>query len=184
MSDTARVRAKAGKSAHRRASRLASPRSRARELALQGLYQWRVGGADAATVESHMPQWAACAAGEKQKADEPEVALSIAEVADVDGDLYLALVRGVIRDSAALTERLAPVLDRAFDALSPVEAVILLIAAFELLHCPETPCRVIINEAIELAKRFGGNEGHRYVNGVLDKVAGRVRDQESGIGKP
>jgi N utilization substance protein B len=165
-----------GKPARKKAARPVSARSRARELALQGLYQWRVGGADAATVESHMPQWAICAEGGEP---EPEVAASPAEVADVDGDFYLALVRGVIRDSAALTDRLTPALDRAFDALSPVEAVILLLAAFELVHCPETPYRVIINEAIELAKRFGGNEGHRYVNGVLDKAAGFIRGQET-----
>ncbi|MDR1889440.1 MAG: transcription antitermination factor NusB [Zoogloeaceae bacterium] len=169
------------KTAKRRPS---AERSRARELALQGLYQWRIGGADAATVESHMPEWAACAEGGKQKnreneANEPEPAASIAEVADVDGDFYLALVRGVMRDSAALSARLAPALDRPFEALSPVEAVILLLAAFELTHCPETPYRVIINEAIELAKRFGGNEGHRYVNGVLDKAAGFIRGQET-----
>ncbi|MDR1350407.1 MAG: transcription antitermination factor NusB [Zoogloeaceae bacterium] len=182
MNETANLGVKTGKSARRKASRPASPRSRARELALQGLYQWRVGGADAATVESHMPQWAVCADGDKPKeseAGEPEPAASVAEVVDVDSDFYLTLVRGVIRDSAVLTDRLAPTLDRAFDALSPVEAVILLIAAFELIHCPETPYRVIINEAIELAKRFGGNEGHRYVNGVLDKAAGFIRGQET-----
>ncbi|MDR3159193.1 MAG: transcription antitermination factor NusB [Zoogloeaceae bacterium] len=173
------VPANAKKSA--REKRASSPRRRARELALQGLYQWRVGGAEAAVVESHMPQWAACAAGERQG---EAIAASVDEVADVDGGFYLLLVRGVIRDSAALKDRLAPVLDRAFDALSPVEAVILLIAAFELIHCPETPCRVILNEAIELAKRFGGNEGHRYVNGVLDKVAGMARAEELGNGNP
>ncbi|MDR0673261.1 MAG: transcription antitermination factor NusB [Zoogloeaceae bacterium] len=169
----------AGKSARRQPARLVSPRSRARELALQGLYQWRVGGADAATVESHMPHWAAFTDGDPKTA-----AAGVAEVADVDGGFYLTLVRGVIRERDALAECLAPVLDRAFDALSSVEAVILLIAVFELVHCPETPYRVIINEAIELAKRFGGNEGHRYVNGVLDKVAGRVRVQESRSGNP
>ncbi|MDR2366320.1 MAG: transcription antitermination factor NusB [Zoogloeaceae bacterium] len=167
---------KAGKRARGKASRPASPRRRARELALQGLYQWRVGGADAATVESHMPHWAVC--GESGE-PAPVAVGSVAEVADADGDFYLALVRGVTREHAALTERLAPALDRDFAALSPVEAVILLIAAFELAHCPETPYRVVINEAIELAKRFGGNEGHRYVNGVLDKAASIIRAQEA-----
>ena len=184
MNASANVGDETGKSARKRAFRPVSPRRRARELALQGLYQWRIGGADVATVESHMPQWAACADDEKQKnreseAGEMEVAASAAAVTGVDGDFYLALVRGVIRDSAALTERLAPILDRAFDTLSPVEAVILLIAAFELVHCPETPYRVVLNEAIELAKRFCGNEGHRYVNGVLDKAASLIRDRES-----
>jgi N utilization substance protein B len=174
--------ASAKKPARKKTSRPASPRSRARELALQGLYQWRVGGVEAAVVESHMPQWAACAAGDERQGE--AVAASIDEIADVDGGFYLLLVRGVIRDSAALKDCLAPVLDRAFDALSPVEAVILLIAAFELTHCPETPYRVILNEAIELAKRFGGNEGHRYVNGVLDKVAGRVRAEELANDNP
>ena len=73
---------------------------------------------------------------------------------------------------------LAPLLSRSVAELSPVEHAILLIAAQELLHHPETPYRVVINEAIELAKRFGGTDGHRFVNGVLDRLAAQVRETE------
>jgi N utilization substance protein B len=135
-----------------------SPRRRARELALQGLYPWRVGGADAAAIEAQLAEledW--------EKADQA---------------LCLALVRGVLRRAPALAETLAPALDRGFAELSPIEAIILLIATYEFADCPETPYRVVINEAIELAKRFGGTDGHRYVNGVLDKVAARLRPEE------
>jgi N utilization substance protein B len=157
--------------------RLSAERRRARELALQGLYQWRVGGADAAAIESHMPEWAAYAAGVEYPSDAKEEAEAAIE--QVDRELYLTLVRGVMREHAALTAQLtAAALDRPFDELSPVEAVILLMATFEFARCPATPYRVVINEAIELAKRFGSNEGHRYVNGVLDKTAACLRGAE------
>jgi N utilization substance protein B len=135
-----------------------SPRRRARELALQGLYQWRVGGADAADIEAHLPDLE----GYKK----------------ADSTLCQTLVRGVLAQRSALAEHLVGDLDRPFDELSPIEAVILLMATYELIHFPETPYRVILNEAIELAKIFGGEDGHRYVNGVLDKVAARLRRAE------
>jgi N utilization substance protein B len=69
-------------------------------------------------------------------------------------------------------------IDRPFTELSPVEACILMLGSFEMINHPETPYRVIINEAIELTKAFGGTDGHKYINGVLDKVAGVVRADE------
>ncbi|GHT96740.1 N utilization substance protein B [Betaproteobacteria bacterium] len=176
MNDTA-----SPKPAKRKSGKIASERRKARELALQGLYQWRIGGADAAAVESHMPEWAVYAAGGEpaDATDAAEVeALAAAAVEQVDGELYLTLVRGVIREHETLTAQLTEALDRPFDELSPIEAAILLLATFEFAHCPATPYRVIINEAIELAKQFGSNEGHRYVNGVLDKTAARLRGAE------
>jgi N utilization substance protein B len=77
-----------------------------------------------------------------------------------------------------LIEAVSDSLDRPFPELSPIEALLLLMAAYEFAHCLETPYRVIINEAIELAKVYGGTEGHRYVNGVLDKVALKLRALE------
>jgi N utilization substance protein B len=132
-----------------------SPRRRAREFVLQGLYQWLVGGADEAAIGAQL-------AGSDgfDKADR---------------EFFASLLRGVLAQHDALQERLRAYLDRRFAELSPVEAGVLLIGAHELLHCPETPYRVIINEAIELAKSFGGTDGHKYVNGVLDKLAGEVR---------
>ncbi|WP_303784282.1 transcription antitermination factor NusB [Azovibrio restrictus] len=135
-----------------------SPRRRAREFALQGLYQWRVGGADEAAIEAHLPELEGY-----KKADET---------------LCLTLIRGVLRQHQTLEAQLAEALDRPFGELSPIEANVLLMATYELAHFPETPYRVIINEAIELAKVFGGTDGHRYVNGVLDKMAARLRTVE------
>ena len=135
-----------------------SPRRRAREFVVQGLYQWRVGGADEAAIEAHV-------------ADDPEFARA-------DRNLYIALLRGVLAKHEVLRDLLAPHLDRAFDELSPVEASILLLAAHEFAHHPETPYRVVLNEAIELAKVFGGTDGHKYVNGVLDKLAAKLRPLE------
>lgn len=135
-----------------------SPRRRARELALQGLYQWRLGSNDAAAIEAHLPD--------------------LEGYTKADREFCMGLVRGVMGGSDELIQALAPHLDRTFAELSPIEACILLMGAFELTRFPETPYRVIINEAIELAKTFGGSEGHRYVNGVLDKLAAIERALE------
>ena len=80
-----------------------------------------------------------------------------------------------IREAGDLETRLVPYLDRPIPALSPVEHAVLLLAAYELLHRIETPYCVVINEAVELAKAYGGTDGHKYVNGVLDKLAGELR---------
>lgn len=139
---------------------MSSARHRAREFALQGIYQWQVGGQDAAAIEAHM--------GEVKGFDKADQAL------------FARLLRGAMTQIDALREVIAPHLDRGFDALSPVERGILLLGAFELAHEIQTPYRVVLNEAIELAKQYGGSEGHRYVNGVLDKVAARLRPAETG----
>ena len=135
-----------------------SPRRRAREFALQGLYQWRLGANDGAAIEAYLPE--------------------LEGYGKADRELCIGLLRGVQREHEALAAQLTPHLDRAFAELSPIEACILLLAAFELVHQPQTPYRVVINEAIELAKAFGGSDGHKYVNGVLDKLAGIVRAPE------
>ena len=135
-----------------------SPRRRAREFALQGLYQWRVGGNDEAAIEAHL--------------------------ADSDGfdkadrEFFVGLLRGVLAQQAGLQDQLQAFLDRPFAELSPIESSVLLAGAYELVNCPQTPYRVIINEAIELAKGFGGTDGHKYVNGVLDKLAAKLRPVE------
>lgn len=135
-----------------------SARRRAREFALQGLYQWRVGGQDEAAIEAHLPELEGF-----EKADKA---------------FCLKIVRGVLAERENLSGQIGAHIDRAFGELSPVEASVLLIGAFELNHHPETPYRVIINEAIELAKSFGGTDGHKYVNGVLDKLAADLRAAE------
>lgn len=135
-----------------------SPRRRAREFALQGLYQSRIGGNDTAAIEAHLADMEGY-----NKADR---------------DFCVALVRGVLAKQEELAADIGPHLDRPFAELSPIEACILSMGAFELRQYPETPYRVIINEAIELTKSFGGSDGHKFVNGVLDKLAAVARTAE------
>lgn len=135
-----------------------SPRRRAREFALQGLYQWRIGGADEAAIEAHVQ--------------------GVAGYDKADSKFFLGLLRGVLKDRVTLCQQIQPFLDRSFEELSPIEACILLVGGYELQAHPETPYRVIINEAIELAKSYGGTDGHKYVNGVLDKLAAQLRPVE------
>ncbi|AXS81003.1 transcription antitermination factor NusB [Dechloromonas sp. HYN0024] len=135
-----------------------SARRRAREFVLQGLYQWRVGGADEAAIEAYAPE--------------------MEGFAKADREFFVGTLRGVIGQGEALIEKISVHIDRPFTELSPVEACILMLGSFEMINHPETPYRVIINEAIELTKAFGGTDGHKYINGVLDKVAGVVRADE------
>jgi transcription antitermination protein NusB len=135
-----------------------SARRRARELAVQGIYQWRMSGADLAQVEKQMRE-------EKN-------------LGNYDAKFFAMLLRGVLTQHADLEVAIAPHLDRALAELSPVEFSVLLLAAYELLQHPETPYKVIINEAVDLAKTFGGTDGHKFVNGVLDKLAAQVRAVE------
>ncbi len=135
-----------------------SPRRRAREFALQGLYQWQVSGSDEAAIEAHLADTAGFDKADRQ--------------------FFVGLLRGVLAQHVALQEQLQVYLDRPFTELSPVESSVLLAGAYELANYPQTPYRVIINEAIELAKGFGGTDGHKYVNGVLDKLASKLRPVE------
>jgi N utilization substance protein B len=138
-----------------------SARRRARELALQGLYQWLVGGQDAAAIEGHLAEAESRDAGGKP-----------------DLGHYRELLHGAIERADELRRDFSPFLDRTVDALSPIEHGILLIGTYELKQRLEIPYRVVINEAVELAKSFGGTDGFKYVNGVLDKVAGELRPAE------
>jgi transcription antitermination protein NusB len=135
-----------------------TPRRRAREFALQGLYQWLFTGATPAQVLKNLAE--------------------LEHFESADRPFLEAELEGAIGDAAALQERLAPFADRKWDEVSPVERAILLIGAWELVHSPEIPYKVTINEAIELGKRFGATDGHKWVNGVLDKLAAQVRPEE------
>lgn len=135
-----------------------SARHRARELALQGIYQWRMAGSDITQIE---------------KATRDEKSLGRYDV-----ELFIRLLRGAVSQHEALAAKIAPHLDRALDELSPIEFSVLLLGAFELANLPEIPYRVVINEGVELAKTFGGSDGHKYVNGVLDKLAAQLRAVE------
>ena len=143
---------------HANPSKNRTPRHRAREFALQGLYQWLLNNEEASTVVNNIR-----AAHGFEKAD---------------ADHFAVLLYGAIKDSVALRESFAPLIDRTIAELSPIEHAVLLIGAFELKNNLEIPYRVVINEAVELTKSFGGIDGHKYVNGVLDKLAPKLRADE------
>ena len=135
-----------------------SPRHRARELALQGVYQWRVTAGEDAEIEKQIH-------AEKN-------------LGRYDKALFSKLLRGTLSQHADLEVILTPHLDRPLGELSPVEFAVLMLGAFELSRNLEVPYKVVINEAVELAKTFGGTDGHKYVNGVLDKLALQLRALE------
>ncbi len=142
-----------------RPARPKNARRLSRELATQALYSWLLNPREARDI--------------KRDARLDEAFLR------ADAGLYDSLIDGVTGDVEALRTLLAPVLDRGVEALSPVEHAILLIGALELSAHPETPYRVIINEAVDIAKVFGATDGHRFVNGVLDRLAAQVRPGEA-----
>lgn len=139
-----------------------SARRRSREFALQGLYEWLLSGESDAenggAIEAHI-----------RETD----GFSRADVAH-----FSELLQGAMRNASSLREHITPHLDRPIRELSPVEHGVLLLGTFELQHHLEIPYRVVINESVELAKSFGGTDGFRYVNGVLDKVAADLREIE------
>ena len=150
-------------SQHANPNKNRTPRHRAREFALQGLYQWLINQEDAGAIDAHIRN-----AHGFERAD--------AEHFDI-------LLHGTIRDAAALREVIVPLIDRSIDQLSPIEHAALMIGAFELKHHIEIPYKVVINEAVELTKSFGGIDGHKYVNGVLDKLAAKLREPEVTAGR-
>lgn len=133
-------------------------RHRAREFALKGLYQWQLTKADPVTIARQL--------GEVRGFEK------------VDAAYFRDLLGGAVAAAAELEREIEPCLDRELKRLSPVERGILLLAGYELAHRPEVPFRVIVNEAVELAKAYGGTDGYRFVNGVLDKLATRLREAE------
>ena len=151
------------KNLHANPSKNRTPRHRSREFALQGLYQWLLNNEDAGAIDAHIRE-----AHGFEKADKAH---------------FNALLYGAIKDATELRAGLAPLIDRAITELSPVEHAVLLIGAFELRNHIEIPYKVVINEAVELTKSFGGIDGHKYVNGVLDKFAASVRETEIGAGR-
>ncbi|MBM3388944.1 MAG: transcription antitermination factor NusB [Betaproteobacteria bacterium] len=149
--------------AARRSSVTTSARRRARQAALTGLYQWLISNDDPTLIQVHV--------------EEQEVH------AGCDRVHFEALLHGCIGQANELDIDLGRHVDRPTADLSPVEHAALMIGAYELRHCLEIPYRVVINEAVELTKTFGGTDGHKYVNGVLDKTAAELRSQEVLAGK-
>ena len=160
-------------------------RRRARELALQGIYQWLL----------HESPGEEARASSRVSLPEPqEQLLAIEELlasaaleekipkgktrTPPDATFFTALLQGAVREASETRAIIEPLLTRTVSELSPVEHAILLSSVFELRHDIETPYRVIINEAIELAKKYGGADGHKFINGVLDRLAASLRPEE------
>jgi N utilization substance protein B len=140
-----------------------TPRRRAREYALQGIYQWLV-----VRSSGSLPSQSSI---ERQLTEDP----GFKKAQDA---LFYSLFDGVCSNLEALEAEILKHIDRPVEELSPVELSTLLIGAFELKFDISTPYKVAINEAVELAKTFGGTDGHKYVNGVLDKLAKDLRAVE------
>ena len=135
-----------------------SGRSRAREFALQALYQHLVGRNDAESIDMFTRD--------------------LAGFSKADTAHYDALMHGCIEQSAGLNHLIESFLDRPIAEISPIEHSVIWIGAYEFKHCLDVPWRVVINECIELAKEFGGTDGHKYVNGVLNGLASELRARE------
>ena len=140
-----------------------SDRSRAREFAVQALYQVLVGKNDAESVDAFTRDLAGF-----NKADSAH---------------FDALLHGCAEHASALDQLILPLLDRKLSEISPVEHAVMWIGAYELQHCLDVPWRVVLNECVELAKEFGGTDGHKYVNGVLNGLARQLREAEVAADK-
>lgn len=135
-----------------------SNRTRAREFALQGLYQHLVSGNSAADIDPFTRD--------------------LSGFHKADAAHFDALLHGCIEQASALDARITPLLDRPMAEISPIERAVMWIGVYELQHCLDVPWRVVLNECIELAKEFGGTDGHKYVNAVLNGVAKDLRALE------
>lgn len=144
-------------SGHNKASPAA--RRKARHFAVQALYQWQLAGADLAQIEAEF------------RADN--------DMSKVDMEYFHDILHGVPRDKSLLDDKVSPLLvDRRLDEMTPVELAIVRLGAYEMMRRIDVPYKVVINEAIELAKTFGATDGHKFINGVLDKLAQRERSVE------
>ena len=140
-----------------------SDRSRAREFALQALYQVLVGKNDAESVDAFTRD--------------------LAGFSKADSVHFDALLHGCSEQAAALDALILPLLDRKWAEISPVEHAVMWIGTYEFQHCLDVPWRVVLNECVELAKEFGGTDGHKYVNGVLNGLARQLREAEVAADK-
>ncbi len=171
---------------------MAGRRSEARRYAVLALYQWQVSGQSPAEIAGHFfddPAWMeAIAEGMSEELIESQAAASSAPAGTTaqkpakarpyDHQLFSNLLHGVPEKADEIDDALRGNLDRSLQSLDPVERSILRIGTYELLFSQELPVRVVINEAVDLAKAFGAEQGHRYVNAVLDRIARTARTDE------
>lgn len=137
---------------------MSKARSRARRLAMQGLYEWQMSGNAPRDILNEYRQQA--------------------EFEKTEPAYFEALLLAVPDHLAELDQLITPYLSRPLQEVDPVELAILRLACYELAHRPDVPYRVVINEAVELAKVFGAEAGHKFVNGILDKLAAKLRSTE------
>lgn len=142
---------------------MSEKRSQARKHAVQAIYQWQIAGQDVTDIINQF--------------------LEEQDLKSFEIPYFQDLMKGVPSHLVELDELLKPTLDRAIESVDPVERAILRLGVYELSHKPEIPYRVVINEAVELAKVFGAEQGHKFVNGVLDQVAKKVRTVEVKVGR-
>jgi len=128
---------------------------RARRLALQALYQWHMSGTDLNEIDAQFR--------------------AVTNMERVDTDYFCSLFYGVSKEVTVLEAAFSPFLDRLVGELNPIELTVLRLSTYELIHHPEIPYRVILDEAVMLSKEFGSQDGHRYVNGVMHNLAKQVR---------
>lgn len=137
---------------------MSNKRTQARRNAVQALYQWQLTGQDTADIESQF--------------------LAQHDMSDVDVEYFRELVRQVPLHLHELDDHMTPYLDRGMEEVDPVERAILRMSVYELEFRLDVPYKAIINESVELAKTFGAEHGHKYVNGIVDKVAKKLRKME------
>lgn len=135
---------------------------RARKLALQALYQWLLSGTDLYDIEAQFRV--------------------MNNMDKVDVEYFTRLLHGIPAHIDALESSISPFIDREISGLNPIELTVLRIGSFELFYCPEIPYKVVLDESISLTKEFGSQDGHRYVNGVLNNLARQVRSVEISLG--
>lgn len=138
---------------------MVSKRRKARTLALQALYQWHMSGNSITSVEAEF--------------------LADNDLNKVDVPYFRELLKQIPASLSELDAEIAPLMDRAVDSLDPIEKMLVRMGTYELKQRVDVPYRVVINEAVDLAKKFGGTDGHKFVNGILDRLAPRIRRHET-----
>ncbi|WNK21246.1 transcription antitermination factor NusB [Halomonas piscis] len=158
-------------SRQRKPSAAGQSRHAARELAVQGLYQWQMNSKSMTAIEAEFRA--------QSPDDDLEPHENWATVMGIaDQALFSELLHNIARLKGEIDRDISPVLDRRLEDLDGVELAILRLGAYELRYRLEVPYRVVINEGVELARSFGATDGHKYVNGILDKLANRLRSAE------
>jgi N utilization substance protein B len=137
---------------------MSQARSRARRAAMQALYQWQIAKHNIRDIESQF--------------------MAEQDMTQVDGDYFGTLLHGVPKQLDVIDAELAQVVDREVQQVDPIELALLRIGVYEFMFQLDVPYKVVINEAVELAKKYGAEDGHKYINGVLDKLARKLRAVE------